>query len=146
MHRYPYYLFCQQQQKRQQKSAAKEETISKYGFPFGNPFLFAQPLRRDETRQKMRCNFVLSLLAVLQIYTAPFKGTKSNLHMVPIVWWVQLFERASAKGDFQEGLLLNGILFRSFSVADDRKRTYVQINCKLKLFINQTKNNFNLHR
>ena len=38
------------------------------------------------------------------------------------------------KGDFQEGIsLLNGILFRSFSVADDRKRTG-DIRCKqLKL-------------
>ncbi len=38
------------------------------------------------------------------------------------------------KGDFQEGIsLLNGTLFRSFSVADDRKRTG-DIRCKqLKL-------------
>ena len=84
--------------------------------------------------------------SIRQIYTAPFKGRKLNLHMVPIVWWVQSFERASAKGDFQEGLLLNGILFRSFSVAEDRKRTILQMNCKLKLFINQAKNNFNLCR
>jgi len=43
-----------------------------------------------------KCGVILFLLAVLQIYTNPFKGTKSNLHMVPIVWRVKSFEQALA--------------------------------------------------